>query len=972
MMFVFIFFSSTELFGVRGEISVDLLNKSEFSEKVIKLHPAISRDNTDYSGGYQTLQVTPSTVYVGDYSLICQNDEGTYNPNMENFVYSPEIVLPSGNQVDADFMVRGAIIDYDEFPNVDYWGVQVSPDSGVNWYYISNPYGVHDTNFVYVDTPDMWASFNERYNTPIDLDNYAGMTIQFRWFFHSDRDAIHAEAEGLWIDDFVVHVDGAEVFFEDFEDGIMGNWVSEDQTATPAMWHQSTVNAYGGQSWRMADPDLGTNGGYLDHWYQVLDTPPVTLPNSGEMNLTFMQRRAIEKICTFNCPACSGPTNFDGWDAFNVRISNDGGASWEVLTPSSPQYNTDVTYSFGFEFDEGCDIPGWGGPETNPTWTSTTVPIPSSYHGEEVMIRFAFASDPNYSTTDNTELTGVWIDNIDVAGVFTNDGEDTTGFNAQSLVSIGGDLWHVAYTAEEPQYPFPANLVAVAGDQLVSLTWDPIGGSEGGEIVYDNDDGSGSIFTNGIYAQSGTFVVGEYFDTPFGAEVTSVKIFGYSNNYGSQTTIKGYSATGGLINATPDFQKDIILSAGTWNEYDLSPDGWEFTSDFVIGFDVGSFGSPLDTIYAALDESAVPSTNSYADLGGWSTWQSNAQAYNFPDGEWGIRAIIAASGEVSVVYNIYRHTVGQDYGDPLSYGSAWPDNKFDDPFVMNGTTYWYVVTAVYNYGNEDEAESPFSDEVEVMPQATTVYEISYDDGTAETGVTLLGDGGFYAVRFTPDDYPIQILKVKYYATGAGGLTWVKLFKDDGENGMPGTQLGTDLLFTSIIEGWNEKDVSAGNISVDGGSFYVVWGESGISTQLGLDTDAPVEGNSYFQIPGSPWAPISDLGYNGDLMIRAVVDAVASITPMQLSQLPSMFSLKQNYPNPFNPITFIPFELPKDTHVSLEIYDLKGRIVRELVSEWLPAGRYQYPLDGSDLATGIYIYRLSADGFTMTKKMILLK
>ncbi|MCH8068731.1 MAG: T9SS type A sorting domain-containing protein, partial [Candidatus Marinimicrobia bacterium] len=336
-------------------------------------------------------------------------------------------------------------------------------------------------------------------------------------------------------------------------------------------------------------------------------------------------------------------------------------------------------------------------------------------------------------------------------------------------------------------------------------------------------------------------------------------------------------------------------------------------------------------------------------------------------------AIIAASGEVSVVYNIYRHTVGQDYGDPLSYGSAWLEYTFDDTIVINGTTYWYVVTAVYNYGNEDEAESPFSDEVEVTPEAETVYELSYDDGTAETGVTPLGDGGFYAVRFTPDDYPIQILKVKYYATGAGGLTWVKLFKDDGENGMPGTQLGTDLLFTSIIEGWNEKDVSAGNIIVDGGSFYVGWGETAMSTQLGLDTDAPIEGNSYFQIPGDPWAPISDLGgYNGDLMIRAVVDVVVSITPKPSDQVPSSFSLKQNYPNPFNPVTYIPFELPKDTHVSLQIYDLKGRVVRELVSEWLPAGQYQYPLNGSDLATGIYIYRLLAGDFTMTKKMILLK
>ena len=61
--------------------------------------------------------------------------------------------------------------------------------------------------------------------------------------------------------------------------------------------------------------------------------------------------------------------------------------------------------------------------------------IPQSYNGQEVLIRFAFAADPGYSTAENSDLTGVWVDNINVAGgVFTNDGEDATGFESKSLV----------------------------------------------------------------------------------------------------------------------------------------------------------------------------------------------------------------------------------------------------------------------------------------------------------------------------------------------------------------------------------------------------------------------------------------------------------------------------------------------------------------------------------------------------------
>jgi hypothetical protein len=88
-----------------------------------------------------------------------------------------------------------------------------------------------------------------------------------------------------------------------------------------------------------------------------------------------------------------------------------------------------------------------------------------------------------------------------------------------------------------------------------------------------------------------------------------------------------------------------------------------------------------------------------------------------------------------------------------------------------------------------------------------------------------------------------------------------------------------------------------------------------------------------------------------------------------------FRLFQNYPNPFNPITTIEFTLPQSGFVSLKIYNIMGEEVATLVSEKLPAGKYQYDWDTSHntgLASGIYFYRLQAGKFTETRKLMLLK
>ncbi len=88
--------------------------------------------------------------------------------------------------------------------------------------------------------------------------------------------------------------------------------------------------------------------------------------------------------------------------------------------------------------------------------------------------------------------------------------------------------------------------------------------------------------------------------------------------------------------------------------------------------------------------------------------------------------------------------------------------------------------------------------------------------------------------------------------------------------------------------------------------------------------------------------------------------------------PNRFRLNQNYPNPFNPTTKINFELPNSGFITLSIFDISGREVKQLVNETKPAGYYSVVFDAKGLSSGAYFYKLTGDNFSDTKKMVLVK
>ena len=95
------------------------------------------------------------------------------------------------------------------------------------------------------------------------------------------------------------------------------------------------------------------------------------------------------------------------------------------------------------------------------------------------------------------------------------------------------------------------------------------------------------------------------------------------------------------------------------------------------------------------------------------------------------------------------------------------------------------------------------------------------------------------------------------------------------------------------------------------------------------------------------------------------------TPVRNLEMPTDFSVAQNYPNPFNPTTTIEFALPTNSDVSVKIFNVTGQLVKEFNGTY-QAGTHSIEVDMTNQSSGVYFYKVSANDFSKTMKMVLLK
>ena len=208
----------------------------------------------------------------------------------------------------------------------------------------------------------------------------------------------------------------------------------------------------------------------------------------------------------------------------------------------------------------------------------------------------------------------------------------------------------------------------------------------------------------------------------------------------------------------------------------------------------------------------------------------------------------------------------------------------------------------------------------------------------------------------------------------------------------GRSASGNMIFCTYVKARNDTDNFGNNffdcmisVSTDGGN---TWTEK---TQItNTNNTAPFTDTRYTSI-----APVNDQVGGNNFYLCFIADAVpgsfvngapASFAKMMFarnvvvpvgihnigSEIPKTYSLQQNYPNPFNPVTKIRFELPKSGFVTMKLYDINGKDAGTLVNQELSAGIKEYELNASNLASGVYFYRLSVNGFSEAKKLVLAK
>ena len=692
------------------------------------------------------------------------------------------------------------------------------------------------------------------------------------------------------------------------------NWNSYDATLTDAEWHLTNDDyyAYQGYSWWMGDPDIG---GYLDHVYVVLDTEPILVPENGI--LTFK--------LNYNCepPGTDSSTpEYNGWDGCNVRISTDG-ENWNVIN-GLPAYNVSSLYSFGIEHGEGANIAGWAG--SSDGWIDAEFDL-SAFSGQNVQIRFAFASDPATNTSDNSSYFGMAIDNIEL-GDFQNIGS-SVGMIPGNMVQGGGDHWNQVSPGYESD-----TAMQCSEDNSIASGWENY--LESDQFFLDN---------NGIYTidcnLKGSFDTDSY----WGMEA--------SYRVGSQ-----WSPWYNITNLENDPEQINYVFGAPGDNWNLASDIYE---QFPVDISVISGHYIKLRVYLKTDDNASGTGITFDDFTITET--------SYPaDAPTNLEASLNADNTVNLTwvgsdvpeivgYNIYLLNESQN----VLIGTTTDSNYLDENPLLEDTNI-YAVTAITS-----DDETDYSDSVEIFVPAETATWLFHDDGSAESGYQL-GTLDKCAVSFTTNNSYITHLWFYIEELGAADLN-IKLWNSDA-NGLPTDEIASFFVGTEQLDlGWNFIFIPE-NIRpyIADGTFLVGLLGFANSAKIGLDEDS--DGFSYENIDGS-WQMIT-----GNLMIRALADIDQLSVPESDLEMVD-YGLK-NFPNPFNPTTTISFSIPSEERVTVKIYNSKGQLVKNLLESKLSAGNYSLVWNGKNdqgrsIGSGIYFYKLSNSGKTVAvKKMLMLK
>jgi len=420
----------------------------------------------------------------------------------------------------------------------------------------------------------------------------------------------------------------------------------------------------------------------------------------------------------------------------------------------------------------------------------------------------------------------------------------------------------------------------------------------------------------------------------------------------TQGRVRVSDATNAAINDQSNANFTIQVSGGTYA-----------TLPYTTGFESGALDSYWQSAITANGRVRVLNTNT-PHLGSWHLVMDDATSGGYSQTEARLRLNLSGQTQVQLVF------WWKDFGDE----TQTQDGIY---FSSNGGTSY---TKVYSL-------NPASYSNNVWRQVT----LDLDALAAGAGLALTST---FVVKFQQyDDYPITTDGMAFddiavtAVTGGGGSYITAESETNNTSGTADGPVGSAVAVTGTISSstdtdWFYFDVgTAGSININlaiGSSADLDWflyNSSLTEVARGYTVANPETGN-YTAAVGRYYLMVDGYQTATSSYTLTVTGGLAKAGD-GIAQVPGVSALHQNAPNPFNPTTTIAFDLARDGHVSMLVYDARGRAVATLVDKTLAAGRHMVRFDGRDrhgdrLPSGMYLYRIQSGEFTQVRKMLLVK
>ena len=532
---------------------------------------------------------------------------------------------------------------------------------------------------------------------------------------------------------------------------------------------------------------------------------------------------------------------------------------------------------------------------------------------------------------DNNVITGD-IMGIDVSGagpdrVIRSNAIQLTGTSAFVGQYTGINLAGASgSTRIEGNTIFARNAHPTSGGNLRGIA---LGNNNAGEVWIANNmisfqlGNDGSAGSRGLFGISHSGVLGV---TAQYHIVHNSILIGQNNGTGVQAAV-GTTVTNNP--AVYTFQNNLLLNLKTGgNAYALYWNAGESGS--------GSLSSDFNNLYAPGGSVAYRGGNTYTDLGGW-------QAASVQDAS-------SVSKNVNFVAEDDLRLDGESVEDTDLFGTAVPMITEDiDGNLRNPNTPQMGAHEAIAAGPADFILVEGFEEFDAWPAGWERTNARlFSDELAHDGEGGNTEGNYLGTDVLNSTTRVVTPVVK----DPGTLTfWVSTYSND---------TGLDLLVQVSADGisWNTV---ASYSAVPGGSgdFSFQWTQKMVNIQL----------PGYYRVRWITDGPVAEGFFIDDISVTQ--GTVVNIEPV-VAELPGGVELDQNYPNPFNPETVIRFRLNETVPVRLEVFTITGQRVQTLVSDVREAGMHSVRFDGASLASGVYIYRLTAGGDVLTRKLTLIK